>query len=390
MSTTLLALAALASCAAPGAGTDASATAEASLRRGRATVPAPKGAGVGATPTTTTVPANTAPLGTVPVGTVPLNTGVSNTVPTNTVPTNTAALVRDTHVIYSSIPPGATTTEIYRMRTDGTDPVRLTSDQNVEHTWPRPSPDGTKILFYTAARGSSVNDINTNELWVMDSDGSNQRRLIPMGAYGWTRQGHVEWSPDGTRLLMSAGGQWTMDLYVTDTEGRGATKALERGSHMAIDPSWTPDGAGALFIGCPRENMTCWWWEYEVFRVDLGTGAEQRLTYDSFPDFDPYMSPDGSQIVWLRCTGSFPFGPWGIFRAPSAQAPLVPAAVVDDGNINSNVDFSADGSTLLFSRHVIGVTTWQSAATVRIDGSRLGFLGGGAAPVGQGTPVYWP
>lgn len=299
-------------------------------------------------------------------------------------------VVRDTHILYSARPPGQETHEIYRMRVDGSEPIRLTWDPSVEHFWPRPSPDGTTILFYTAAPGETVTEIDTNNLWAMAYDGSDQRMLIADGTHGWTRQGHVEWSPDGGRLIMSAGDPLTTELYVTDAEGRSPVRVTNRGSHMAIDPSWTPDGASALFIGCPAENLTCWWWEYEVYRVDVSTGTEQRLTNDAFPDFDPYMSPDGSRIVWLRCTGMFPFGPWGIFGAPTTQVPVQPAAIVDDGNMNSSVDFSSDGTTMLFSRHVIGVTTWQSAATVHLDGSGLGFVGGVPAPSGQGTPVYWP
>lgn len=322
------------------------------------------------------------PLSSVPV---PTTTTVVGQVPT----APAVPVVRDTHILASSIPPGGTTTEIFRFLADGSDPVQLTSDQSVEHLWPRPSPDGSKILFYTAAPGSSVNDVDTNDLWVMDADGSHQRMLIPDGAYGWTRQGHVEWSPDGRQLLMSAGAA-TMDLFVTDAEGRSPVRVTDRGFHMAIDPSWAPDGRSAVFIGCPRESSTCWWWEYEVYRLDLATGAEQRLSTDGFADFDPYVSPDGTQIVWLRCTGLFPFGPWSIFRAPASTVPLQATAVVDDGNINSSVDFSADGSTLLFARHEIGVTTWQSAAIVGLDGSRLGFVGGRPAAIGQGTPTYWP
>lgn len=348
--------------------------------------------GTGSASTSTAPLRGMQPIGSLPVAPAPA-TGVAPTTSsptTGVTPTTTAPPVRGTHILYSAIPPGQTTTEIYRMRANGTDAVRLTSDQTQEHLWPRPSPDGSKVLFYTAAPGSTVTDIDTNNLWVMDEDGSHQRMLLADGAYGWTRQGHVEWSPDGTRLIMAAGGSTTTDLYVTDAEGRNPTKVTDRGPHMAIDPSWTPDGRSALFIGCPKESPTCWWWEYEVYRIDLDSGVEQRLTADGFPDFDPYMSPDGSQVVWLRCTGLFPFGPWGIFRAPTTTVPLQPSAVVDDGNINSSVDFSADGSTLLFSRHVIGETTWQSAATVGIDGSRLGFVGGAPAAIGQGTPVYWP
>lgn len=299
-------------------------------------------------------------------------------------------VVRDTHVLYSSIPVGQSRSQIFRMRANGTDAVQLTSDQSVEHDWPRPSPDGTKILFYTAAPGATVTDIDTNNLWVMDADGSNQRLVLPRGAYGWTRQGHVEWSPDGRQLVMAAGGAMTTDLYVTDADGTNPRKVTDRGPHMAIDPSWTPDGRSLLFIGCPQESPTCWWWEYEVYRVDIATGVEQRLTNDGFADFDPYMSPDGTQVVWLRCTGLFPFGPWSIFRASTSTVPLQAVALVDDGNINSSVDFSSDGSTLIFSRHVIGLTTWQSAATVGRDGTGLGFVGGRPAATGQGTPVYWP
>lgn len=341
--------------------------------------------GTGTGPTTTVPGAPLTPLPSVPVPTGPTTTeGVSGG------PAPTVPLVRDTHIIYSAAPAGQPTLEIYRMRADGKDPVRLTNDPSVEHLWPRPSPDGSKILFYTAAPGSTVTDIDTNNLWVMDADGSHPRLLLARGVYGWTRQGHVEWSPDGTQLIMAAGGSMTTDLYVTDAEGRSPRKVTDRGAHMAIDPSWTPDGRGALFIGCPKDSPTCWWWEYEVFRIDLATGVEQRLTVDSFADFDPYMSPDGTQVVWLRCTGLFPFGPWSIFRSDASSRPLAAVPVVDDSNVNSSVDFSSDGSKLLFGRHVIGDTTWQSAAVVGVDGSGLGFVGGRAASTGQGTPAYWP
>ena len=300
------------------------------------------------------------------------------------------AAVDDSHILYSSVPAGWRTQQIYRMEVDGTDPVQLTFDGTVEHTWPRPSPDGSKVLFYRSAPGSSVTDVDTNNLWVMDRDGSNQRLLVADGANGWTRQGHVEWSPDGTQLVMSAGGELKMDLVITAPDGSDPKVVTPRNVLTAIDPSWTNDGSGVLFIGCPTANITCWWWEFEVFRLDLGTGSAERLTIDTFADFDPYMSPDGSTIVWLRCTGTFPVGPWSIFKGSTSRVPMSATPVVDDGNVNSSVDFSADGRTLLFSRHVIGLTTWQSAATVGVDGVGLGFIGGRPAPSGRGTPVFTP
>lgn len=306
-------------------------------------------------------------------------------------PEVTTPEVRDTHILYSSVPAGWATAQVFRMSADGTGSVQMTFDPSVEHNWPRPSPDGTKILYYKAAPGSTVNDVDTNNLWVMDSDGTGHRELIPDGAYGWTRQSHVEWSPDGTRLLMAAGDAATMDLFVTNPTGGAPVRVTNRGWRGAFDPSWTPDGRGALFVACPMDKQfTCFWWDNEVHRVDVATGVEQRLTYDGFADFDPYMSPDGSTIVWLRCNGLFPMGPWSIFRSSTSSTPLSPEAVVDDGHINANVDFSADGGTLLFSRAVIGGAPWQSAATVGVDGSGLSLVGGRPSSHLQTSVVYWP
>jgi Tol biopolymer transport system component len=300
--------------------------------------------------------------------------------------------VRDTHIIYSSRS-GSAAHQIHRMRTDGSERVRLTDDAAHEHHWARPSPDGSQILFYKAEPGATVNDIETNSLWVMDSDGSNQRELIPAGSHGWTRQGHVEWSPDGETLLMTAGAR-ELDIWTTDTEGTNPEQITDRRNALgdsvtAIDPSWTPDGRSIMYVGCPVENTLCWWWDQEVYIMDLGTGTETRLTFDNEADFDPYLSPDGETIVWLRCSGSFPFGPWGLYKMP-ADGTGEPSSLLDDGQINSNADFSHDGSTLLFTRHVIGGVAWMTAARIGVDGTGLAFVGGQPSPTGETEAVYWP
>ncbi len=313
-------------------------------------------------------------------------------VPAVTEPVGPPDPVRDTHIVYSSRS-GSATYQIHRMRVDGTDRTALTEDPAHEHNWARPSPDGSRILFYKASPGATVNDIETNALWVMDADGGNQRELIPHGSYGWTRQAHAEWSPEGTKLVMSAGST-DLQIYMTDTDGTNPVQVTDRRnalgqSVMAIDPSWSPDGDSILFVGCPRDVSDCWWWDHEVFRMDLTTGSEQRLTFDRVADFDPYLSPDGETVVWLRCSGSFPFGPWGLYRMPADGSGEVDP-VLDDGQINSNADFSHDGSTLLFSRHVIGGVPWMTAARIGVDGTGLALVGGRAAATDEVGAVYWP
>jgi Tol biopolymer transport system component len=66
--------------------------------------------------------------------------------------------------------------DVWTMNADGSRPVRLTREPNpVSSDNPFWSPDGKQILFDTN-RGQKP------ELWVMGSDGSDQRRLLDLGA----------------------------------------------------------------------------------------------------------------------------------------------------------------------------------------------------------------
>lgn len=310
--------------------------------------------------------------------------------PSTTVPE--PSVERGTHIIYSA--KASATFQLFKMKADGTQRVRLTDDSRFEHHWPRPSPDGERVLFYRAAIGQTVNDIETNSLWSMAPDGSDKRELIPRGAYGWTRQGHAEWSPDGTKIVMAAGAA-DLELWVTDADGTNPRRLLERKNVVgakatAIDPSWAPDGRTVVFTGCPRDLIFCFPWNYEVFSYDTATGVEKRLTNDNIPDFDPYVSPDGSKVVWLRCTGLFPVGPWGLYMGDFDGRAMSPRKVVDDGNVNSNANWSPDGSKLLFHRTVMGGPGWMTTAQVKPDGSGLHLVGGGYAASDEGGSAYWP
>lgn len=357
---------------------------------------APSGGGLPA-PTTTTAstvvqdpPASASPEEEVPSTIAPTTTTTPPTT-TTTVPPP-ASVQRGTHIIYSS--KASATFQLSRMRVDGTQRQRLTDDSRFEHHWPRPSPDGERILFYRASLGQTVNDIETNALWSMAADGSDMVELIPRGAHGWTRQGHAEWSPDGSKILMSAGAS-DLELWLTDADGSNPRRLMERKNVVgakatAIDPSWAPDGRTVVFTGCPRDLIWCFPWNYEVFSYDTATGVEKRLTNDSIPDFDPYVSPDGSKVVWLRCTGFFPVGPWGLYVDDLDGQVMTPRKVVDDGNVNSNANWSPDGSRLLFHRTVMGGPGWMTTAQIGADGSGLHLVGGTYALSDEGGSAYWP
>jgi Tol biopolymer transport system component len=286
--------------------------------------------------------------------------------------------------------------QIYKMKSDGTNRVNLTNDDNASHNWPKVSPDGSTILFYKAAAGKTVNEIETNSLWAMNADGTNKRVLIPQGTYGWDRQGHVEWSPDGSKLVMAAGKGGELHLFITDAQGKNPIQMTNRrnkvnNAHLpAIDPSWGPDGKTLMFIGCPDDQIFCFPEMHEVYRFNIDTKQETRLTFDDKADFDPYISPDGSSYVWLRCVGSMWLGgPWSLMKSSTSGA-FTMKPIIDDGHINTNAKFSADGKTLLFGRRKTTDPGRFKIFSIGIDGQNLRQVSTDSSLADEGNAGFLP
>src|SRR5260370_9666733 len=103
------------------------------------------------------------------------------------------------------------------------------------------SPDGSRIAYIVYQDGGPEG--TTSEIWTVNPDGTNPRRLV--GECGGasvppfhkqqaapTHCGGLAWSPDGSRLaLWSEGG-----IYIVDADGSG----LQRINDDGRQPSWSP------------------------------------------------------------------------------------------------------------------------------------------------------
>ncbi len=103
---------------------------------------------------------------------------------------------------------------------------------------PQISPDGAQII-YTRRWIDRVNDRRKSALWIMNADGSKNRRLLEGGG--------VRWSPDGTRVLFTSGDSSGSQIFVRWMDGEGAVSQI---THLENGPSnarWSPDGNWIAF-----------------------------------------------------------------------------------------------------------------------------------------------
>ncbi len=98
---------------------------------------------------------------------------------------------------------------------------------------PQISPDGRQVVYVRMSM-DVMRDRRRSELWIVNVDGSGHRRLGEGGS--------PRWSPDGTRLAYTAGGQ--IQLRWMDT---GETATLTQLVESPSGIRWSPDGRHLAF-----------------------------------------------------------------------------------------------------------------------------------------------
>jgi Tol biopolymer transport system component len=171
--------------------------------------------------------------------------------------------------------------DIYTMSAQGTNVKRLTFDPAPERD-PAWSPDGKRIAF---TRKKGLTDF-TGEIYVMNADGSNQRRLVQGG-------GAPKFSPDGKQIayhaLLGKGANVPLSLWVINVDGTGKRYITDQGG----DPAWTPDGRSLVYGGITGPIVNVW-------KIAVAPGAKREHLYND-PIFAcmPDVSPNGLQVAYV-------------------------------------------------------------------------------------------
>jgi TolB protein len=211
--------------------------------------------------------------------------------------------------------------DIFVMGADGSAPENITSHEATD-TSPSVSPDGKQILFM------STRDHTEGEVYLMDADGGNVKRLTNNDVY----EELPSWSPDGTQVAFcrqlakeSEEGSTNAEIFVMNVDGTNVRR-LTRLDSFDSCPVWTADGkriafhysdqegAGIMSIGSDGQGLkvisqpTSDWYpnwlpnnrllfvsgggaQYNVYVMNADGTGRRRLTEHPARDHQPVLRP---------------------------------------------------------------------------------------------------
>lgn len=169
-------------------------------------------------------------------------------------------------------------------------------DDGFYNTSPAISPQGDKIAFITNRDfffSLYIMDANTGEIITKLAEGNTSANFEELNIL----TPGLTWSPDGSRIAISALSYGYDVIYVFDVEEEDyETLPFKMDGIQSVNWSW--DGKQLTFIGQTSKQT-------DIFIYDFETKEIKNLTNDIFTDKDPYWSHDGKTIFFSSDRNSY-------------------------------------------------------------------------------------
>src|SRR5437660_5707180 len=172
------------------------------------------------------------------------------------------------------------------------------------------SPDGKTVAFF-----STAGEKEQNQLWSVNADGSNPRKLSQLKGYAarprWSHDGkqvaflYVENAGGGGPLMAAPAITGVVDAAIHNQ--RIAILDIASGQLRQVSPSnlhiydydWSPDDKKFVATAAPGPGDNNWWIA-QIYAIDIAEGEATSIYKPSLQIAVSRWSPDGKSIAFIE------------------------------------------------------------------------------------------
>ena len=152
----------------------------------------------------------------------------------------------------------------------------------VSNMMPVFSPDGARIAFVTNRDGNT-------EIYVMNRDGSNVRRLTNHPAYEST----PTWSPNGQQIAFTSDRSGKAQVYIMNAADGSNVRRLTVSESEADRATWSPAPFNEIaYSGRTSSNG------FDIKIHELASGTVRQITFGEGSNESPAYSPNGKHLAF--------------------------------------------------------------------------------------------
>jgi Tol biopolymer transport system component len=251
-----------------------------------------------------------------------------------------------------------TLSNLFTVEVESGEQRRLGDIDAVQPSW---SSDGSRIAFWSVMRDGQLT--SQRDIWTMRSDGTEPVRVTDDRAVDWS----PAWSSDGTHLLFSSdrGGNmnlWSLPIDSTSGGASGPPQQVTSGGTTSHEQISVAASGLALYV----EKLTT----SNIFRigVDPETGAligePAPVTSGSLMATEPSVSPDGSAVVFYTLDGAM-----DLYVASADGSEL--RRLTDGSSHDRSPQWSPDGQRIAFHSDRTGAYQIWSTDAAATELTRL-------------------